>query len=51
MAIPITLGRSRARRGAVQAVYQWQLGGGESAEIRAQFRDREGMTPMTHEEA
>ena len=43
MAIPVSLGRSRARRGAVQAVYQWQLGGGESGEIRAQFRDREGM--------
>lgn len=43
MAISITLGRSRARRGAVQAIYQWQLGGGNSAEIRAQFRDRGGM--------
>lgn len=43
MAIPVVVGRSRARRGALQAVYQWQLGGGGSVDIRAQFREREGM--------
>ena len=43
MAVPAVLGRSRARRGALQALYQWQLGGGESLDIRSQFREREGM--------
>jgi N utilization substance protein B len=37
------LGRSRARRGAVQAIYQWQMGGGSSADIRTEFRERDGM--------
>lgn len=36
-------GRSRARRGAVQAIYQWQVGGGSSADIRTEFRERDGM--------
>ena len=43
MAAPRVQARSRARRGAVQAIYQWQLGGGSSADIRTEFRDREGM--------
>lgn len=43
MAIPVVVGRSRARRGALQAAYQWQLGGGGSVAIRSQFREREGM--------
>jgi len=43
MALPRVLGRSRARRGAVQALYQWQVGGGGSAEIRTEFRERDGM--------
>lgn len=30
--------RSRARRLAVQALYQWQLGEGRAADIEAQFR-------------
>ena len=33
MATPRVIGRSRARRGAVQAIYQWQ----------AEFRERDGM--------
>ena len=41
--LPRVMARSRARRGAVQALYQWQLGGGSSEEIRIQFRDRVGM--------
>lgn len=43
MALPRVLGRSRARRGAVQALYQWQVGGGGSADIRTEFRERDGM--------
>jgi N utilization substance protein B len=43
MALPRVLGRSRARRGAVQALYQWQVGGGSSADIRTEFRERDGM--------
>lgn len=43
MAHSRVLGRSRARRGAVQALYQWQLGGGGSADIRTEFRERDGM--------
>jgi N utilization substance protein B len=39
----MVLRRSRARRGALQAVYQWQMSGGSGAEIRTQFREREGM--------
>lgn len=35
--------RRRARRGAVQALYQWQLGGSSSHDIRGEFREREGM--------
>ncbi len=35
--------RSRARRGAVQALYQWQLGGDSTDVIRGQFRERPGM--------
>ena len=38
-----TQARSRARRGAVQAIYQWQLGGGSSTSIRVEFRERDGM--------
>lgn len=37
------LRRSRARRGALQALYQWQLSGGSGPDIRTQFREREGM--------
>lgn len=43
MAASRTQARRRARRGAVQAIYQWQVGGGSSAEIRTEFRDRAGM--------
>ena len=43
MAASRTQARRRARRGAVQAIYQWQVGGGSSAEIRTEFRDRDGM--------
>ncbi len=43
MAAPRTLTRSRARRGAVQALYQWQLGGDSTENIRGQFRERSGM--------
>jgi len=43
MAASRTQARRRARRGAVQAIYQWQLGGGSSADIRTEFRDRDGM--------
>lgn len=43
MAHSRVLGRSRARRGAVQALYQWQVGGGGSADIRTEFRERDGM--------
>jgi N utilization substance protein B len=43
VAISRTQARSRARRGAVQAIYQWQLGGGSSASIRSEFRERDGM--------
>jgi len=35
--------RHRSRRGAVQALYQWQVGGSSSAEIRTEFRERKGM--------
>jgi len=43
MATSRVIGRSRARRGAVQAIYQWQVGGSSSSEIRNEFREREGM--------
>ena len=43
MAKSKTRAYSRARRGAVQAIYQWQLGGGSSATIRTEFRERDGM--------
>ena len=43
MAASRTQARSRARRGAVQAIYQWQIGGGSSTSIRTEFRDRDGM--------
>ena len=43
MAVSRTQARSRARRGAVQAIYQWQVGGGSSASIRTEFRERDGM--------
>jgi len=43
VAISRTQARSRARRGAVQAIYQWQMGGGSSANIRTEFRERDGM--------
>lgn len=43
MAASRSQARRRARRGAVQALYQWQLGGGSSIEIRSEFREREGM--------
>lgn len=43
MAVSKTQARSRARRGAVQAIYQWQVGGGSSASIRTEFRERDGM--------
>ncbi len=43
MAVPRVIGRSRARRGAVQAIYQWQVGGASSSEIRSEFRERDGM--------
>ena len=33
----ITQGRSKARRCALQAIYQWQLGGDSISEIEAQF--------------
>lgn len=35
--------RSRARRCAVQALYQWQLTGQDPAEIEAQFLDEQDM--------
>jgi N utilization substance protein B len=43
MATSRVIGRSRARRGAVQAIYQWQVGGGSSSDIRSEFRERDGM--------
>ena len=43
MALSKTQARSRARRGAVQAIYQWQMGGSSSARIRTEFRERDGM--------
>jgi transcription antitermination protein NusB len=43
VAVSKTQARSRARRGAVQAIYQWQVGGGSSASIRTEFRERDGM--------
>lgn len=43
MATSKTQARSRARRGAVQAIYQWQLGGSSSDRIRVEFRERDGM--------
>ena len=46
MATPLSITRSRARRGALQALYQWQLGGDSTDAIRAQFRDRPGMTKV-----
>lgn len=49
MATPLAITRSRARRGAVQALYQWQLGGDSTAAIRAQFRDRPGMIKVDWE--
>lgn len=42
-------GRRRARRGAVQAIYQWQVGGGSSADIRTEFRERDGMQQVDWE--
>ncbi len=38
-----TFTRSRARRGAIQALYQWQLSGESTDTIRGQFRERPGM--------
>jgi len=46
MAIPLSITRSRARRGAVQALYQWRLGGDSTENIRSQFRDRPGMVKV-----
>jgi len=46
MATPLAITRSRARRGAVQALYQWQLGGDSTDSIRAQFRERPGMAKV-----
>ena len=43
MAVSKSRARSRARRGALQAIYQWQLGGGSSTRIRVEFRERDGM--------
>ena len=43
MALSRTQARSRARRGAVQAIYKWQVGGGASTKIRTEFRERDGM--------
>jgi N utilization substance protein B len=43
MALSRMPARSRARRGAVQALYQWQVGGSSSADIRTEFRERDGM--------
>lgn len=43
MAVSRTQARRRARRGAVQALYQWQMSAGSSADIRTEFREREGM--------
>ena len=43
MAMSKTQARSRARRGAVQAIYQWQHGGSSSTRIRVEFRERDGM--------
>lgn len=36
--ISISRARSKARRCAVQAIYQWQVGGGAIGEVEAQFR-------------
>jgi N utilization substance protein B len=46
MATPLSITRSRARRGAIQALYQWQLAGDSTDNIRAQFRDRPGMVKV-----
>lgn len=43
MAVSRSQGRKRARRGAVQAIYQWQMNGGSSDGIRSQFREQDGM--------
>ena len=43
MAASRTQARRRARRGAVQAIYQWQLGNASGADIRTEFRERDGM--------
>ena len=43
MAASRTQARRRARRGAVQAIYQWQLGNASAADIRTEFRERDGM--------
>lgn len=36
-------GRSKARRAAMQALYQWDLSGGSAREIEAQFRAEQPM--------
>ncbi len=46
MATPLAITRSRARRGVVQALYQWQVGGDSTDSIRAQFRERPGMVKV-----
>ncbi len=46
MAVSRTFTRSRARRGAVQALYQWQVGGESTEVIRSQFRERPGMVKV-----
>jgi N utilization substance protein B len=43
MAVSRSQARHRARRGAVQALYQWQLGGSSGFDIRGEFRERDGM--------
>ena len=43
MGVSRSQARRRARRGAVQALYQWQVGGGSSVDIRSEFRERDGM--------
>lgn len=37
------MARSRARRAALQALYQWQVTGQSTSEILAQFRDTPGI--------
>ena len=46
MATPLSITRSRARRGAIQALYQWQLAGDSTDIIRGQFRERPGMVKV-----